>query len=55
MKNTVYLKVKDFIREHALVDYGDKIVAGVSGGAFFSWFRHCSFLILRLEPSGLLI
>lgn len=33
MKNTVYLKVKDFIREHALVDYGDKIVAGVSGGA----------------------
>lgn len=33
MKSTVYLKVRDFIMEHGLLDYGDKIVAGVSGGA----------------------
>lgn len=33
MKSTVYLKVKKFIAENGLIDYGDKIVTGVSGGA----------------------
>jgi len=33
MKNSVYLKVKKFIEDNALVKYGDKIIAGVSGGA----------------------
>lgn len=33
MKSTVYLKTRDFIVEHGLIDYGDRIVAGVSGGA----------------------
>ncbi len=33
MKNSVYLKVKKFIEDNALVKYGDKIITGVSGGA----------------------
>lgn len=33
MKGTTYLKVKKFIKDNSLVEYGDKIVAGVSGGA----------------------
>lgn len=33
MKSTIYLEVKKFIEDNSLVEYGDKIVAGVSGGA----------------------
>ncbi|MCI9080129.1 MAG: tRNA lysidine(34) synthetase TilS [Lachnospiraceae bacterium] len=33
MRSTVYLKVKEFVIEHGLISCGDKIVAGVSGGA----------------------
>ncbi|HBA97324.1 MAG TPA: tRNA lysidine(34) synthetase TilS [Lachnospiraceae bacterium] len=33
MKNRVYLKIKKFIEKNNLIQYGDKIVTGVSGGA----------------------
>lgn len=33
MDNSIYLKIKRFIEENKLLEYGDKIVAGVSGGA----------------------
>ena len=33
MNSSVYLKIKKFIEENRLLEYGDKIVAGVSGGA----------------------
>lgn len=33
MRSTIYLKARKFIAENRLIDYGDKIVAGVSGGA----------------------
>ena len=33
MNSSIYLKIKKFIEENRLLEYGDKIVAGVSGGA----------------------
>ena len=33
MQGNIYLKVKSFIEDNGLVKYGDKIIAGVSGGA----------------------
>lgn len=33
MDSSIYLKIKKFIEENKLLEYGDKIVAGVSGGA----------------------
>jgi len=33
MKSSIYLKIKKFIEKNSLLKYGDKVVAGVSGGA----------------------
>lgn len=33
MKNSIYPKIKKFIEENSLIEYKDKIVVGVSGGA----------------------
>lgn len=33
MKNSIYLKIKKFIKQNNMLSYNDKIVVGVSGGA----------------------